>query len=155
MSDHRATIEWTTAATPTDFIKGRYSREHRWTFDGGLTVPASPSPSVVPVLWSNPANVDPEEAYVASIASCHMLTFLWVASKAGFAVARYEDAAVGTMMKNERGAAWVGRVVLAPKIVYAGEREPTAEDIAKLHRAAHEECFIANSVKTEIVVRGA
>ncbi len=95
MARHLATIEWTCGATDADFVRGRYSREHAWTFDGGVTVPASPSPSVVPAPWSNPAGVDPEEAFVAAIASCHMLTFLRVASREGFAVARYRDEAVG------------------------------------------------------------
>ena len=151
-SEHHATIEWTCDASAHDFVKGRYSREHRWAFDGGVSVPASPSPSVVPVPWSNPANVDPEEAYVAAIASCHMLTFLWVASKAGLAVRSYRDVAVGTMTKNERGVPWVSRVALAPEIEFAGDRRPNAEELTQLHHAAHDGCFIANSVKTEIVV---
>lgn len=133
-------------------MKGKYSREHTWAFDGGVTVPASPSPSVVPVPWSNPAHVDPEEAFVASIASCHMLTFLYVAAKAGFVVASYRDEAIGVMTKNERGVAWVSKVTLAPEIAYAGDKQPSAAEIATLHHAAHDGCFIANSVKTEIVV---
>ena len=150
MAEHRATIEWHNTATATDFVKGRYSREHVWTFDGGASVPASPSPSVVPAPWSNAANVDPEEAYVASIASCHMLTFLWVASKRGFAIASYRDAAVGVLTKNERGKPWVSRVTLSPQIEWI-EKTPTAEELASLHHAAHDDCFIANSVNTEIV----
>ncbi len=152
MAEHRATIEWSATATAADFVKGRYSREHAWTFDGGVTVAASPSPSVVPAPWSNPAGVDPEEAYVASIASCHMLTFLWVASKKGFALASYRDEAVGVMTKNERGKAWVSKVTLSPKLEWI-ERVPSAEELAELHHAAHDDCFIANSVNTEIVVR--
>src|SRR5687767_15976389 len=112
MSHHKASIRWSFAGG--DFVKGRYSREHTWTFDGGVTVPASPSPSVVPAPWSNPANVDPEEAYVAAISSCHMLVFLWVAAKRGFVVAHYRDDAVGVMAKNARGKAWVSKVTLAP-----------------------------------------
>jgi organic hydroperoxide reductase OsmC/OhrA len=152
MSEYRVTLEWTGGATAGDFLKLRYSREHRWTFDGGIAVAASSSPSVVPVPWSNPHAVDPEEAYVAAIASCHMLTFLFVAAKAGFAVAGYRDDAVGVMTKTTAGVAWVSRVTLSPKITYAGDRQPSAEELAKLHHAAHEGCFIANSVKTEIVV---
>lgn len=152
MSEHRATIEWTGTASPIDFMRGRYSREHRWTFDGGAVVQGSPSPSVVPAPWSNPANVDPEEAFVASISSCHMLTFLYLAGKAGFAIAHYRDEAVGVMTKNVEGVAWVSRVTLAPQISYAGDKQPTADDVARLHHAAHHDCFIANSVKTEIVV---
>ena len=150
MSEHKATIKWT--LTSPDFLKGRYSREHSWTFDGGMSIPASPSPSVVPTPWSNPANVDPEEAYVASISSCHMLTYLFLASRGGFVVESYVDEAVGLITKNERGVPWVSRVDLHPAIVYSGEKLPTAEDEHRLHHAAHEQCFIANSVKTEIVV---
>ena len=150
MAEHRAIIEWRNTASAADFTKGRYSREHAWTFDGGITVAASSSPSVVPAPWSNAAHVDPEEAYVASISSCHMLSFLWVASKRGFAVAHYRDDAVGVLTKNERGKAWVSKVTLAPRIEWA-DRAPTAEELASLHHAAHDECFIANSVNTEIV----
>ena len=152
MSEHRATIEWAGGAAAADFLRLRYTRAHRWTFDGGLSVDASSSPSVVPAPWSNPAGVDPEEAFVASISSCHMLTFLFVAAKAGFAVASYRDDAVGAMAKNERGAAWVAKVTLSPRITYAGDKQPTTEELAKLHHAAHDGCFVANSVKTEIVV---
>jgi organic hydroperoxide reductase OsmC/OhrA len=150
MSEHKATIRW--ARTGPDFLKGKYSREHTWTFDGGLTVPASPSPSVVPAPWSNAANIDPEEAFVASISSCHMLTFLWVASKEGFVADSYEDAAVGVMTKNERGVPWVSTVTLRPRIVWSGDKLPTPADLERLHHRAHEECFIANSIKTAITV---
>ncbi|MGE0547919.1 MAG: OsmC family protein [Kofleriaceae bacterium] len=152
MSNHVATIEWRGEASPADFIKGRYSRVHRWTFDGGVVVPASPSTAIVPKPWSEAANVDPEEAYVASLSSCHMLTFLFVASKAGFAVAHYRDDAVGVMTKNERGVMWISKVTLTPVIEYAGDRRPSADELAQLHHRAHDECFIASSVKTEIVV---
>lgn len=152
MAEHRATIEWRTTAPAAEFVKGRYSREHAWHFDGGVTVPASPSPAVVPAPWSNSAHVDPEESYVAAIASCHMLTFLWAASKRGFAVASYRDEAVGVMTKNARGKAWVSRVVLAPRVEWTG-KVPAPEELAELHHAAHDDCFIANSVTTEIVVR--
>ncbi len=156
MSEHRAMIEWTGDAQPAEFVKLRYTREHRWSFDGGVSIAASASPSVVPASWTNPSGVDPEEAFVAAVASCHMLTFLYVAAKAGFAVASYRDDAVGVMTKTPAGVAWVSRVTLRPVIVYAGERQPSAADVAQLHHAAHEQCFIANSVKTEITVeRGA
>jgi organic hydroperoxide reductase OsmC/OhrA len=154
MASHRATIEWTCGVPAADFLKGRFSREHRWSFDGGLSAIGSASPSVVPAPWSNPAGIDPEEAFVASISSCHMLTFIWLAGKAGFAVATYRDEAVGTTSKNEKGAAWVSQVTLSPQITYSEERVPTAEELAKLHHAAHDGCFIANSVKTEIVIAG-
>ncbi len=153
MSEYKATIKWAGKATAEDFAQGKYSREHTWTFDGGLTLPASASPSVVPAPWSNPAGVDPEEALVASISSCHMLTFVYVAQKAGFVVESYEDQAVGTMAKSERGATpWVSRVTLHPKIVYGGAKRPTEAEEEHLHHEAHEQCFIAQSVKTEITV---
>ena len=150
MSEHKATIQWT--CTGPDFLKGKFSREHTWTFDGGTTVPASAAPSVVPAPYSSTAAVDPEEAFVASLSSCHMLTFVWLASRAGFAVDSYRDEAVGTMSKNERGVPWVSLVTLRPEIVWSGEKRPEAADLDKLHHQAHEMCFIANSVKTEIKV---
>ncbi|TCO93504.1 organic hydroperoxide reductase OsmC/OhrA [Chthoniobacter flavus] len=153
MHEYKATIDWKNV-NGADFLKGRYTREHTWVFDGGLTVPASPSPQVVPTPWSNPANIDPEEAYVASLSSCHMLTFLWLAGKAGFLVESYRDEAAGVMAKNERGSSWVSKVTLHPQIVWSGEKQPTAEEIDKLHHRSHEECYIANSVKTEVVVAG-
>lgn len=151
MSEHKATILWQNPSP--DFTRGKYSREHTWKFDGGITIPASPSPTVVPAPWSNPANVDPEEAYVAAISSCHMLTYLWLASREGFQITRYEDESVGHMTKNERGVAWISQVVLNPQITY-GEKRPSPADEARLHHESHEQCFIANSVKTEIVVAG-
>lgn len=150
MAEHKAIIHW--AHSSGDFLKGTYSREHTWSFDGGATVAASPSPSVVREPYSKPANVDPEEAFVASIASCHMLTYLYVAGRAGFQITGYDDDAVGVMTKNERGVPWMSSVTLHPRIVYAGDKRPTAEDEQGLHHAAHEGCYIANSVKTEITV---
>jgi organic hydroperoxide reductase OsmC/OhrA len=150
MSSHTATISWT--RTSPDFLKGRYSREHTWAFDGGLVVPASPSPHVVRVPFSNPSSVDPEEAFVASISSCHMLVFLHLASRHGFQVDAYQDEAVGIMGKNEKGASWVSAVTLRPKIAFSGEKVPTAAEIEHLHHLAHEECFIANSVRTAVTV---
>ena len=154
MHEYKATIDWKNV-NGADFLKGRYTREHTWTFDGGVTLPASSSPHVVPTPWSNPANVDPEEAFIASLSSCHMLTFIWLAGKAGFLVESYHDAATGVMAKNERGSFWVSKVTLHPQIVWGGEKQPTAEEIDKLHHRSHEECFIANSVKTEVVVAAA
>jgi len=149
MSEHKATIRW--RHTSGDFLSGKYSREHTWSFDGGVVVPASPAPSVVRPPYSNEANVDPEEALVAAISSCHMLTFLHRASKGGFAVRSYDDEAVGVMTKNERGAWWVSQVTLRPEISYGGAA-PTPDEEGELHEAAHQECFIANSVKTAIRV---
>jgi organic hydroperoxide reductase OsmC/OhrA len=150
MAEHKAIIKW--ERTSPDFLKGKYSREHTWSFDGGVTVPASSSPSVVPLPYSNPANVDPEEAFIASISSCHLLTFLFLASRAGFRVDSYVDEAVGFMTKNEQGVPWVSAVTLKPKIVYGGDKLPQPADIERLHHLAHEQCFIANSVKTAITV---
>ena len=150
MSEHKAIIRW--SRNGPDFLKGKYSREHSWTFDGGLTVPASPSPSIVPAPWSNAASVDPEEAFVASISSCHMLVFVWLASREGFVCNSYEDEAVGVMTKNERGVPWVSAVTLRPRLAWSGEKLPTPADLDRLHHAAHEQCFIANSVKTAITV---
>ena len=134
-----------------DFLRGKYSREHTWTFDGGVTVEASASPSEVPVPYSNPANVDPEEAFVAAVSSCHMLTFLFLAYKAGFQIDSYEDQAVGVMTPNDRGRRWVSAITLRPKIVYSGQR-PTDEEEQRLHHESHEQCFIANSIKTVVRV---
>jgi organic hydroperoxide reductase OsmC/OhrA len=153
MSEHKATIRWNRAGP--DFGKGKYSREHTWSFDGGAVVSASPSPSAVPAPWSNAANVDPEEAFVASISSCHMLTFLWLASREGFQADSYEDEAVGVMTKNERGIPWVSGVTLRPRIAWSGDQLPTAADLEQLHHRAHEECFIANSIKTAVSVEAA
>jgi organic hydroperoxide reductase OsmC/OhrA len=150
MSEYKATIKW--QRTSPDFLKGKYSREHTWIFDGGVTVPASSSPSVVPVPFSNPAHVDPEEAFVAAISSCHMLTFLYLAAKQGFQIDSYEDESTGVMTKNEKGAPWVSLVALNPKIVYSGDKLPTPTDEKQLHYLAHEQCFIANSIKTEVSV---
>lgn len=151
MSEHKANIIW--RRTSPDFLKGRYSREHTWQFDGGFTMPASPSPSVVPAPYSNPAYVDPEEAFVAAISSCQMLTFLFLASRQGIQIDSYEDEAVGTMTKNEKGVPWMSRVTLNPRVVYSGAKSPTPAEEAQLHHLAHEQCYIANSVRTEIVVR--
>jgi len=152
MSQHKATIDWNRGSG--DFSKGRYSREHKWLFDGGLSVAASSSPAVVPVPWSNIAAIDPEEAFVASLASCHMLTFLHVARLGGFDVESYVDEAVGHTTPNEKRIPWVATVVLNPKIVYGGDKRPTPEEEARLHHLAHEQCFIAQSVKTAVKVAG-
>jgi organic hydroperoxide reductase OsmC/OhrA len=151
MSEHKATIRWTLSGD--EFRKGRYSRAHEWSFDGGLTVPASPSPAVVRAPWSEASAIDPEEAFVASIASCHMLTFLHLASRAGFEVTSYVDDAVGAMTKNERGVPWVSSVTLTPAIEYREGLAPSAAEAETLPHRAHEDCFISNSVKTSIVVR--
>ena len=151
MSEHRAMITW--KRTGPGFLKGQYSREHTWTFDGDVTIPASPSPAAVPAPYSNPAHVDPEEAFVASISSCHMLTYLFLAQRQGFQVDRYDDEAVGVMTKNERGVPWVSAVTLSPTIAYSGEKRPSPADEERLHHQAHDQCFIANSIKTDVTVK--
>ena len=150
---HVASIRWSLPGG-ADFAKGRYSRAHTWTFDGGITVPASPSPAVVPAPWSSEEAVDPEEAFVAAIASCHMLTFLWLAHRGGFEVTAYEDDAVGVMTKNAQRVPWVSLVTLRPRVAW-GARRPSAEEAERLHHDAHAQCFIAASVKTEIRVEPA
>ena len=150
MSQYRAIVDWSRSGP--DFVAGRYSREHTWRFDGGITVSASSSPSVVPLPWSNPANVDPEEAFVAAISSCHMLTFVWLASKEGFVADSYHDEAVGTMTKNQNGRSWVSAVTLRPAVVWSGDKLPSDEDLQRLHHLAHEQCYIANSIKSEVRV---
>ena len=149
MSEHTATVRWQRNAD-ADFARNRYSRAHEWRFDGGAVVPASASPSVVRAPWSDPAGVDPEEAFVASVSSCHMLWFLSIAAAKGFVVESYEDEAVGTMAKNDAGQEWVADVVLRPRIVFGGDRQPDGAAIEALHHDAHAECFIAHSVRSEI-----
>lgn len=141
---HAARISWTRSG---DFAAGAYSRAHEWQFDGGAVVPASSSPSVVPLPYSDALGVDPEEAYVAALSSCHMLWFLDLARRAGFVAEGYVDEAEGEMTKTD-GKLWVSRVTLRPRVQWSVA--PDAAREAALHHAAHEACFIANSVKTEI-----
>ena len=145
---YRATVLWRRG--DQNFTDRQYSRGHLWRFDEGVEVPASSSPLVVP-RHSVAAAVDPEEAFIASLSSCHMLFFLDFASRAGFRIDSYEDAAVGEMGKNEAGKVYVTKVTLSPRIVFSGDKRPGDSEIAALHHKSHEECFIANSVKTEIV----
>ena len=152
--EYRATVQWQRPAD-AKFTDQRYSRGHSWSFDGGITVPASSSPLSVRLPYSVAEAVDPEEALVAALSSCHMLTFLYVAAKQGFVVDAYRDEAVGEMSKNEDGRLWVSRVTLHPAIIFSGEKRPTAAQLDELHHLAHEECYIANSVKTEVVIDGA
>ena len=145
MAAYTATIVWERGPGEV-FSDNRYSRGHSWSFDGGVSVRASSSPHVVP-RFSDPAGVDPEEAFVASLSSCHMMTFLYLAAK--LVVNRYEDVAEGIMEKNAQGRMWVSRVTLRPRIVWEGDA-PEKSIIDHLHHLAHEECFIANSVLTEV-----
>lgn len=144
---HEAWVSWRLEG---DMASGRYSRAHVLRFDGGARIAGSPSPAIVPAPWSDAAAVDPEEAFVGAISSCHMLWFLDLARREGFAAQAYEDHAVGEMTKNAEGALWVSRVALRPVVTWAEGPEPAGE--AALHGKAHHACFIANSVKTEIVV---
>lgn len=150
MSKHTALITWQRQANEI-FSDNQYSRAHTWRFDGGLLVPASPSPHVVPLPLSVEENVDPEEAFVAALSSCHMLVFLSIAAKRRYVIDSYVDAAEGELTVSENGKEWVSRVVLNPKVVFSGDKQPSYEQLEKMHHMAHENCFIANSVKTEIV----
>jgi organic hydroperoxide reductase OsmC/OhrA len=150
MSIHVASIVWERAAGAA-FKDNRYSRAHRWEFDGGAVLPASSSPAVVPLPLSDPAGVDPEEAFVASLSSCHMLWVLFFAAKGGFVVDSYRDAAEGHMEKTADGSMWMARVVLRPEIRFSGAA-PDAAALATMHDKAHHACFIANSVKTVVSV---
>ena len=147
MSEHAVKIAW--ERTTDDFKYETYTRNHRWTFvEKGVSVPASAAPAFL----GEDGHVDPEEALVASLSSCHMLTFLAVAAKKRFVVDRYEDNAVGQLAKNESGQWAITRVVLRPQIVFGGDVQPTPEQLEQMHHLAHQECFIANSVRTEVVV---
>jgi organic hydroperoxide reductase OsmC/OhrA len=150
MSTYTATIRWSRAGDG-DFTRGQYSRAHEWVFDGGAVVPASASPHVVPAPWSDIAGVDPEEAFVASLSSCHMLFFLDFARRAGFVVETYVDEAEGVLEKRGDGKMTMTRVTLWPHVAWAGD-PPDEATIADLHDRAHEACFIANSVTTEVTV---
>lgn len=153
MARHEAEVRWQRQPDET-FVDRRYSRAHTWHFDGGATVPASSSPHNVAVPFSRPEHVDPEEAFVAAIASCHMLTFLFLAAKRGYVVDSYVDSAVGEIGPNDDGRAAVTRVTLRPEIVFSGPSAPDDATVEQLHHQAHEECFIANSVRTTIDVAG-
>jgi organic hydroperoxide reductase OsmC/OhrA len=148
MARHTATIRWQRGEQA--FLDNRYSRGHTWTFDGGAVVPGSSSPHVVPVPGSDPHAVDPEEAFVAALSSCHMLWFLSIAARRGFRVDDYADEAVGTMARNAEGKLAMTRVVLHPRVVFSGDPRPGPEDLEAMHHEAHAECFIANSVTSEV-----
>ncbi|MEP6740211.1 MAG: OsmC family protein [Caldimonas sp.] len=153
MSTYSAETIWSRGdASPADFIANRYSRRHVLRFDGGVEVPGSSSPHVVRVPYSDPAAVDPEEAFIASLSSCHMLWFLSLAAGGRFCIDRYTDSATGVMEKNEAGKLAVTVVTLHPKVEFSGESQPTRAEVEHLHHRAHEECFIANSVKSEVRV---
>jgi organic hydroperoxide reductase OsmC/OhrA len=150
MSTYTATIRWT-RDPETDFARGQYSRAHSWSFDGGITLAASASPHIVPAPWSNKDAVDPEEAFVASLASCHMLFFVDFARRAGLVIDTYVDEAEGVLEKRDDGKMWMSQVTLRPKIDWSGDA-PDDATVADLHHKAHEACFIANSVTSEVSV---
>lgn len=146
MSEHKVAVIW--ARNGADFGYKTYSRDHVWRFEGGVETPASAAPAYL----GNPQRVDPEAAFVAALSSCHMLTFLALASNKGFVIDSYEDDAVGRLEKNANGKLAITRVELRPRIVWSGDKRPTQEDLDWLHEKAHRECFIANSVTTEVAV---
>ncbi len=150
MSEHIAIIAWENHQEV--FTDNRYSREHQWTFDGGTLVNASASPDVVPIPYSNPSYVDPEEAFVAALSSCHMLLFLSIAAKRSFIVQRYTDRSIGQMAKNEAGKLAITTVRLNPEISFIGNLRPTAAQIAEIHHEAHQNCYLANSVTANITI---
>ncbi|BDB25913.1 OsmC family protein [Cupriavidus sp. P-10] len=157
MSVYTAEVLW--QRDGQDFSGNRYSRRHVLRFDGGAEVPGSSSPHVVPLPMSDASAVDPEEMFIASLSSCHMLWFLSLAAKQRFVVDRYVDAATGVMEKNREGQMAMTVVTLRPQVTFSGAREPTRDELERLHHAAHDACFIANSVRTEVrcepVVAGA
>lgn len=148
MTEIQSTVTWERGDAP--FIDGRYSRAHSWSFDGGAVVPASSSPHIVPLPFSIESAVDPEEAFVASLSSCHMLWFLSIAAKRGFRVNYYRDVAIGEMSKNEDNKLVISIVRLRPHVDWDGDT-PVDSEIVEMHQKAHEECFIANSVRTTVL----
>ena len=153
MSAHTVVVEWERRGSA--FIDHRYSRVHRVRFDGGVEIAGSSSPSVVRAPFSNPAAVDPEESFVAALSTCHMLWFLDLAATDGVVIDRYADRAEGYLTRRSDGRMWLSRVLLAPQLVIGAGRAPSDALIDDLHHRAHQECFLANAVKTEIEVRGA
>ncbi|MFY7972841.1 MAG: OsmC family protein [Rubrivivax sp.] len=154
MSRHACQVQWQ-RADDAPFVDNRYSRRHVWRFDGGTEVPASSSPQVVRVPMSDPAAVDPEEAFVAALSSCHMLWFLNLAALAGWCVESYTDDAEGHMRPGADGKPWMAEVLLRPHVTFAGERLPDDAAVQALHHRAHDECFLARSVKSEVRVEPA
>jgi organic hydroperoxide reductase OsmC/OhrA len=146
MSEHKINLVWNRGDAPFEYQK--YSRDHTWKFDGGHEMEAS----AAPVYLGNPKNVDPEEAFVAALSSCHMLTFLAAACKKKFVLDEYTDEAVGHMEKNADGKLAITRVTLKPKLKFSGEKQPTDQELDEMHHFAHDQCFIANSVKTAVTV---
>ena len=146
MSEYKVTVKW--ERNDQAFVDNKYSRAHTLVFDG-LTVPGSSSPHVVPV-YSDPKALDPEEAFVASLSSCHMLFFLSLAAKQGFRVDSYSDDAVGVLSRDEENRFAITKVTLRPQVIFSGDPLPSNSDIEEIHHESHEQCFIANSVKTDV-----
>jgi len=152
MTTHSCTVEWSRRGAA--FTDLKYSRAHAWRFDGGAVVPGSSSPHSVRAPWSDPAAVDPEEALVAAVASCHMLWFLSLAAEQGYVVDSYSDAAEGRMGRFADGRTGITEVVLRPRVLVSGDAPPDASAVNALHHAAHERCYIANSIRAEVRVEG-
>lgn len=150
MSQHHATVEW--QRHQAKFVDNQYSRGHLWKFDGGAEIAASSSPEVVPIPYSNAEYVDPEEAFIASLSSCHMLWFLSIAAKHKFVVESYTDHAVGVMSKNEEGQLAITSIHLYPQVIFGKDRLPTQEKIEAMHEEAHHSCFLASSVKAAVII---
>ena len=153
MATYEAMVQWRRAADER-FIDQKYSRAHDWLFDGGARVRGSSSPHSVRPPFSDPSAVDPEEALVAALSSCHMLFFLWIAAKRGFAILSYKDAAIGIMTEDERGRESITKVTLRPHVVFDGDMRPTESEVEAMHHESHERCYIANSVKADVVIDG-
>ncbi|MDC3264366.1 OsmC family protein [Porticoccaceae bacterium] len=151
MSEYSAKVVWKRQLEEI-FTDNKYSRGHIWEFDGGAIIAASSAPSIVPLPYSVAANVDPEEAFIASISSCHMLFFLAIAGNRGFVIDQYIDNPIGIMEKDAAGKTSITNVSLRPQVTFGGDRQPTLETLEMMHHQSHDQCFIANSVKTEVVV---
>jgi organic hydroperoxide reductase OsmC/OhrA len=151
MSEHSVKVVWKRQLEET-FTDNKYSRGHTWAFDGGAVDAASSAPSIVPLPYSVEANVDPEEAFIASLSSCHMLFFLAIAGKRGFVIDQYIDNAIGIMEKDNEGKMSITKVSLRPEATFGGDKQPSLDQLEKMHHQSHDQCFIANSVKAEVVV---
>jgi organic hydroperoxide reductase OsmC/OhrA len=152
MSEYSAKVVWKRQLEET-FTDNKYSRGHTWEFDGGAIIAASSAPAIVPLPYSVAANVDPEEAFIASISSCHMLFFLAIAGNRGFVIDQYIDNPIGIMEKDGNAEISITKVTLRPQVTFSGDKQPTLEKLEKMHHQSHDQCFIANSVKTEVVIK--
>ncbi|NQY75313.1 MAG: OsmC family protein [Candidatus Margulisbacteria bacterium] len=152
MTTHMATIKWNRIKDEL-FVDNKFSRGHEWIFDSGTVVEASSSPHIVPIPYSVESNVDPEEAFIASVSSCHMLFFLSISAKKGYVIDQYIDKAKGEMGKNSEGHHSIVKVKLYPRAIFSGDKKPTADEIQSIHAQSHRQCFIANSVKSEVEIK--